>query len=194
MLRVSAGTHNHTHKTHIEVDLNASFAVHAGGCVWQLLSSSVAMRRSEEGVRSPSLLSCGCDTPRVTGVVGPRSVCVTATGDGNNDNSSPPSPKVRKPDPTKSALGALQSRWWGDRWATEREWEKQRGSLRSQGPSLPTEAGTAITGQTSVPPETMSSAKDNPEPAGLATQPPHTHKVRPVCQMHKIKSAAKYTS
>ncbi|RNF13082.1 surface protease GP63 [Trypanosoma cruzi] len=51
LLCVSAGTHNHTHKIHSAVDLNASF---------------VAMRRSEEGVRSPSLLFCGCDAPRVT--------------------------------------------------------------------------------------------------------------------------------
>ncbi|RNC52450.1 surface protease GP63 [Trypanosoma cruzi] len=51
---------------HIAVDLNASFAVHAGSCVWRLLYSSVAMRRREEGVRSPSLFSCGCDAPRVT--------------------------------------------------------------------------------------------------------------------------------
>ncbi|EAN93664.1 hypothetical protein Tc00.1047053506667.170 [Trypanosoma cruzi] len=51
---------------HIAVDLSAPFAVHAGSCVWRLLSSSVAMRRSEEeGARSPSLLSCGCDAPRV---------------------------------------------------------------------------------------------------------------------------------
>ncbi|PBJ80556.1 mucin TcMUCII [Trypanosoma cruzi cruzi] len=46
--------------------------------------------------------------------------------------------------------------------------------LRSQGPSLTTEAGTAITGQTPVPPESLSSANDNPEPRGLATQSPHT--------------------
>ncbi|RNC56197.1 hypothetical protein TcCL_ESM06247 [Trypanosoma cruzi] len=51
---------------HIAVDLNVSFAVHAGSCVWRLLSSSVAMRRREEGVRSTSLLSCGCGAPRVT--------------------------------------------------------------------------------------------------------------------------------
>ncbi|EAN94611.1 hypothetical protein Tc00.1047053509217.170 [Trypanosoma cruzi] len=51
---------------HSAVDLNASFVVHAGSCVWRLLSSSVAMRRSEGGVRSPSLLFCGCDAPRVT--------------------------------------------------------------------------------------------------------------------------------
>ncbi|RNC39702.1 hypothetical protein TcCL_NonESM10908 [Trypanosoma cruzi] len=51
---------------HIAVDLNAPFAVHAGSCVWRLLSSSVAMRRREGGVRSPSLFSCGCDAPRVT--------------------------------------------------------------------------------------------------------------------------------
>ncbi|PBJ77672.1 mucin TcMUC [Trypanosoma cruzi cruzi] len=61
--------------------------------------------------------------------------------------------------------------------------------LRSPGPSLPKEAGTAITGQTRAPPESLSSASDNPEPAGLATQSPHTHEVRPVCQMHKIKGA-----
>ncbi|KAF8280009.1 putative mucin TcMUCII [Trypanosoma cruzi] len=61
--------------------------------------------------------------------------------------------------------------------------------LRSPGPSLPKEAGTAITGQTTSSPESLSSASDNPEPAGLATQSPHTHKVRPVCQMHKIKGA-----
>ncbi|RNC39706.1 surface protease GP63, partial [Trypanosoma cruzi] len=55
------------HKMHIAVDMNAPFAVHAGSCVWRLLSSSVAMRRREgEEVRSPSLLSCGCDAPRVT--------------------------------------------------------------------------------------------------------------------------------
>ncbi|PBJ79963.1 hypothetical protein BCY84_01975 [Trypanosoma cruzi cruzi] len=52
---------------HIAVDMNATFVVHAGSCVWRLLSSSVAMRRREgEGVRSPSLLSCVCDAPRVT--------------------------------------------------------------------------------------------------------------------------------
>ncbi|PBJ79979.1 hypothetical protein TcG_11820 [Trypanosoma cruzi] len=50
---------------HIAVDLNACFAVHAGSCVWRLLSSSVAMRRRERE-RSPSLFSCGCDAPRVT--------------------------------------------------------------------------------------------------------------------------------
>ncbi|RNC54215.1 trans-sialidase [Trypanosoma cruzi] len=33
---------------HIAVDLNAPFVVHAGSCVWRLLSSSVAMRRREE--------------------------------------------------------------------------------------------------------------------------------------------------
>ncbi|RNC33090.1 mucin TcMUCII [Trypanosoma cruzi] len=57
--------HTHTHKMHIAVDLNASFAVHAGSCVWRLLSSSVAMRRREEGVRSPRHLSCGCGAPRM---------------------------------------------------------------------------------------------------------------------------------
>ncbi|RNE96872.1 mucin TcMUCII [Trypanosoma cruzi] len=46
--------------------------------------------------------------------------------------------------------------------------------LRSPGPSLPKEAGTAITGQTRAPPESLNSASDNPEPAGLATQSPHT--------------------
>ncbi|RNC55748.1 surface protease GP63 [Trypanosoma cruzi] len=52
---------------HIAVDLNDIFVVHAGSCVWRLFSSSVAMRRRErEGVRSPSLLSCGCGAPRVT--------------------------------------------------------------------------------------------------------------------------------
>ncbi|RNC39033.1 surface protease GP63 [Trypanosoma cruzi] len=51
---------------HIAVDLNASFAVHAGSCVWRLLSSSVAMRRMGKGVRSPRLLFCGCGAPRVT--------------------------------------------------------------------------------------------------------------------------------
>ncbi|EAN92334.1 hypothetical protein Tc00.1047053506001.30 [Trypanosoma cruzi] len=52
---------------HIAVDLNASFAVHAGSCVWRLLSSSVAVRRRKgEGVRSPRLLSCGCGAPRAT--------------------------------------------------------------------------------------------------------------------------------
>ncbi|RNC41296.1 surface protease GP63 [Trypanosoma cruzi] len=98
---------------HIAVDLDAPFAVHAGSCVWRLLSSSVAMRmKGGEGVRSPSLLFCGCGAPRVTalswapcpieggmfvgfcaaswkdegllpllpGVVGARSVCVTAAG------------------------------------------------------------------------------------------------------------------
>ncbi|PBJ79595.1 mucin TcMUC [Trypanosoma cruzi cruzi] len=48
-------------------------------------------------------------------------------------------------------------------------------SLRSQGPSLPKEAGTTITGQTPVPPESLSSANDSPETRGLATQSPHTH-------------------
>ncbi|RNC31961.1 mucin TcMUCII [Trypanosoma cruzi] len=46
--------------------------------------------------------------------------------------------------------------------------------LRIPGPSLPKEAGTAITGQTPAPPESLSSASDNPEPRGLATQSPHT--------------------
>ncbi|RNC53734.1 surface protease GP63 [Trypanosoma cruzi] len=52
----------------IAVDLNASFVVHAGSCVWRLLSSSVAMRRREEGegVRSPRLFFRGCGAPRVT--------------------------------------------------------------------------------------------------------------------------------
>ncbi|RNC31868.1 mucin-like glycoprotein [Trypanosoma cruzi] len=51
---------------HIAADLDASFVVHAGSCVWRLLSSSVAMRRREvEGVRSPTLFSCGCDALRV---------------------------------------------------------------------------------------------------------------------------------
>ncbi|PBJ78583.1 mucin TcMUCII [Trypanosoma cruzi cruzi] len=110
----------------------------------------------------------------MAGVVGPRSVCVTATGEGNNDNSSPPSPTVRTPDPTKSALGALQPDG-GETGGPQRESGRNREEvLRCQGPSLPTEAGTAITGQTSVPPETMSSANDNPEPRGLATQSPHT--------------------
>ncbi|RNC51781.1 surface protease GP63, partial [Trypanosoma cruzi] len=45
----------------------APFVVHAGSCVWRLLSSSVAMRRrGGEGVRTPSLFSCGCGAPRVT--------------------------------------------------------------------------------------------------------------------------------
>ncbi|PBJ77661.1 hypothetical protein BCY84_05994 [Trypanosoma cruzi cruzi] len=51
---------------HIAVDMNAPFVVHAGSCVWRLLSSSVAMRRREERERTPSLFSCGCDAPRVT--------------------------------------------------------------------------------------------------------------------------------
>ncbi|RNC32444.1 surface protease GP63 [Trypanosoma cruzi] len=50
---------------HIAVDLNAPFVVHAGSCVWRLLSSSVAMRRGRERERTPSLISCGCDAPRV---------------------------------------------------------------------------------------------------------------------------------
>ncbi|ESS55935.1 hypothetical protein TCDM_12569 [Trypanosoma cruzi Dm28c] len=37
----------HTHKLHIAVDLNAPFVVHAGSCVWRLLSFFVAMRRRE---------------------------------------------------------------------------------------------------------------------------------------------------
>ncbi|RNF07751.1 surface protease GP63 [Trypanosoma cruzi] len=53
---------------HISVDLNASFAVHAGSCVWRLLSSSVAMRRRvNEGSAQPASLflrvwstACGC--------------------------------------------------------------------------------------------------------------------------------------
>ncbi|PBJ78334.1 hypothetical protein BCY84_04779 [Trypanosoma cruzi cruzi] len=49
---------------HIAVDMNAPFVVHAGGCVWRLLSS-VAMRRRERE-RTPSLFSCGWDAPRVT--------------------------------------------------------------------------------------------------------------------------------
>ncbi|ESS58861.1 hypothetical protein TCDM_12356 [Trypanosoma cruzi Dm28c] len=40
-------TQPHTHKMHIAVDMNAPFVVHAGSCVWRLLSSSVAMRRGE---------------------------------------------------------------------------------------------------------------------------------------------------
>ncbi|EAN97488.1 hypothetical protein Tc00.1047053506813.10 [Trypanosoma cruzi] len=59
-------TQPHTHKVHIAVDLNAPFVVHAGSCVWRLLSSSVAMRRRERGARSPSLFFCGCDAPRAT--------------------------------------------------------------------------------------------------------------------------------
>ncbi|ESS54918.1 hypothetical protein TCDM_13653 [Trypanosoma cruzi Dm28c] len=60
-------TQPHTHKMHIAVDLNAPFVVHAGSCVWRLLSSSVAMRRrGEERERSPSLFSCGCGAARVT--------------------------------------------------------------------------------------------------------------------------------
>ncbi|RNC52486.1 surface protease GP63 [Trypanosoma cruzi] len=52
---------------HIAVGLNALFAVHAGSCVWRLLSSSVGMkRREEEGARSPSPFSCGFVAPRVT--------------------------------------------------------------------------------------------------------------------------------
>ncbi|PBJ68537.1 hypothetical protein BCY84_21442 [Trypanosoma cruzi cruzi] len=51
---------------HIAVDMNAPFVVHAGSCVWRLLSSSVAMRRREERELTPSLFSCGCDAPRVT--------------------------------------------------------------------------------------------------------------------------------
>ncbi|RNC53974.1 surface protease GP63 [Trypanosoma cruzi] len=53
---------------HIAVYLNAPFVVHGGSCVWRLLSSSVAMRRREEGdgVRSPSLFPCGCNALRVT--------------------------------------------------------------------------------------------------------------------------------
>ncbi|ESS55332.1 hypothetical protein TCDM_13202 [Trypanosoma cruzi Dm28c] len=43
-------TQPHTHKKHIAVGLNASFVACAGSCVWRLLSSSVAMRRSEEEV------------------------------------------------------------------------------------------------------------------------------------------------
>ncbi|RNC32277.1 mucin TcMUCII [Trypanosoma cruzi] len=111
-----------------------------------------------------ALLCCCC-----------TSVCVTATGDDNNDNSSPPSPKAGKPDLTKNALGALQPDG-EEAGGPQRESGRNREEgLRSQGPSLPTEAGTAITGQTRVPPETMSSANDNPEPPGLATQSPHTH-------------------
>ncbi|RNC36624.1 mucin TcMUCII [Trypanosoma cruzi] len=64
-------TQPHNHKMHIAVDMNASFAVHAGSCVWRLLSSSV---------------------------------CVTATGDDNSDNSRPPSPELGKRDPTKICL------------------------------------------------------------------------------------------
>ncbi|RNC39034.1 mucin TcMUCII [Trypanosoma cruzi] len=56
---------------------------------------------------------------------------------------------------------------------TESGRDREEG-VRRQGPSLPTEAGTAITGQTSVPPESLSSANYNPEPPGLATQSPHT--------------------
>ncbi|ESS60338.1 hypothetical protein TCDM_12139 [Trypanosoma cruzi Dm28c] len=48
---------------HIAVDMNAPFVVHAGICVWRLLSSSVAMRRREERERTPSLFSCGCVVP-----------------------------------------------------------------------------------------------------------------------------------
>ncbi|KAF8291997.1 hypothetical protein TcYC6_0118470 [Trypanosoma cruzi] len=46
-------TQPYTHKMHIAVDLNAPFAVHAGSCVWRLLSPSVAMRRREERERVP---------------------------------------------------------------------------------------------------------------------------------------------
>ncbi|ESS61497.1 hypothetical protein TCDM_10901 [Trypanosoma cruzi Dm28c] len=53
---------------HVAVDLDASFAVHAGSCVWRLLSSSVAMKREERwrecAARVP--FSCVCYAPRVT--------------------------------------------------------------------------------------------------------------------------------
>ncbi|RNC60368.1 surface protease GP63 [Trypanosoma cruzi] len=53
---------------HIAVDLAASFVVHAGSCVWRLLSSSVDMGRTKvRGSAHPeSLFLCGCVTPRVT--------------------------------------------------------------------------------------------------------------------------------
>ncbi|RNC32373.1 mucin TcMUCII, partial [Trypanosoma cruzi] len=114
-------------------------------------------------------------------------------GDDNNDNSRPPSPELGKPDPTKTMPGALQP-YGGETGVpqTESGRDSEEG-LRIPGPSLRKGAGTAITGQTRVPPESLSSASDNPEPPGLATQSPHTHKVRPVCQMHKIEGAVKYT-
>ncbi|RNC32169.1 mucin TcMUCII, partial [Trypanosoma cruzi] len=43
LLCVSAGTHNHTHKMHIAVDLNAPFVVHAGSCVWRLRCNSACV-------------------------------------------------------------------------------------------------------------------------------------------------------
>ncbi|PBJ78226.1 mucin-like glycoprotein [Trypanosoma cruzi cruzi] len=143
-----------------------------------MMTAMVTVRRRA----GPALLCCCCS-----------SVCVTATGDDNNDNSRPPSPELGKPDPTKICL-VHYSHMVGETVVpqTESGRDSEEG-LRSPGPSLPKEAGTAITGQTRVPPESLSSASDNPEPAGLATQSPHTHKVRPVCQMHKIKGAVKYT-
>ncbi|RNC54392.1 mucin TcMUCII [Trypanosoma cruzi] len=101
-------------------------------------------------------------------------VCVTATGEDNDDNSSPPSPKARTPDHTKNALGALQPDAEEAGGSQRDSGRNREEGLRRQGPSLPAEAGTAITGQTRVSPEKMSSANDNPEPRGLATQSPHT--------------------
>ncbi|ESS60378.1 hypothetical protein TCDM_12105 [Trypanosoma cruzi Dm28c] len=40
-------TQPHTHKMRIAVDLNASFVVHAGSCVWRLLSFSVCVAAAE---------------------------------------------------------------------------------------------------------------------------------------------------
>ncbi|ESS55876.1 hypothetical protein TCDM_12632 [Trypanosoma cruzi Dm28c] len=52
---------------HIAVDLNAPFAVHAGSCVWRLLSSSVAMKREERWRECAArVFSCVCYAPRVT--------------------------------------------------------------------------------------------------------------------------------
>ncbi|PBJ77022.1 hypothetical protein BCY84_07368 [Trypanosoma cruzi cruzi] len=50
---------------HIAVDLHASFVACAGGCVWRLLSSFVAMRREERECAARVSFSFGCDALRV---------------------------------------------------------------------------------------------------------------------------------
>ncbi|EKG01018.1 surface protease GP63, putative [Trypanosoma cruzi] len=61
-------------------------AVACGGCCllpWHEVKG--------EGVRSPSLLFCGCDAPRVTGVVGACSVCVVWAATCNTSTDLRPS-------------------------------------------------------------------------------------------------------
>ncbi|RNC43664.1 exo-alpha-sialidase [Trypanosoma cruzi] len=45
----------------ISFDLDASFVVHAGGCVWLLLPLVGMKGRRRKGSRTASYSSCGCD-------------------------------------------------------------------------------------------------------------------------------------